>query len=354
MSTAITEVQTAVAEFDKVAAGIAALEKQFKGVVYDVGIGKGMEAAKEARAAIREPRYEIERVRKAAKAPILALGKELDGRAKQITDQLLAIEEPIAEQIKNEEERKEREKQAKIEAEIARIAAIDARIDVIRNWPAQYAGKPSSLVSQQVQAANDYVINDFFAEKSEQAQTVLETSRLALNGLLAERLAHEAEQVKLAAEREELARLRADQAKRDEEAKAETARLRAEEEKRNEAERARIREEERVAREARDAESAKVAEANRVRQAEIAKQEAEHAARVKADNDRIAAERAEVERQQAAIAEAAKPKARKKTATRPTDHAIVSAVATQFGVQMPTAIEWILTVDFSALSQDAA
>ena len=84
MSTAVVEVQNAVAEFDKVAAGLAELKGKYAGVVFDVTTTKGMDEAKAARAAIREPRYEIERVRKAAKAPILKLGKELDDRAKAI------------------------------------------------------------------------------------------------------------------------------------------------------------------------------------------------------------------------------------------------------------------------------
>ena len=112
MSTELTEVTKAVAEFDRVGAGLAELRKQYGNVVYDVTTTAGMNDAKVARAAIREPRYEIERIRKAAKAPILALGKKLDTEAARITSELEKLERPIDGAIKAEEDRKEAEKQA--------------------------------------------------------------------------------------------------------------------------------------------------------------------------------------------------------------------------------------------------
>ena len=109
MSTNIEKVSGALAEFSRVEAGIAALTKAYAGVVYDVTTTEGMGAAREARRIIREPRYEVEKVRKDAKAPLLALGKEIDAEAKRITAALLAIEEPIDQQIAAEEARKEAE-----------------------------------------------------------------------------------------------------------------------------------------------------------------------------------------------------------------------------------------------------
>ncbi len=79
MSTELTTVTQAVAEFDRVAAGIATLRSQYEGVVYDVTNHEGMKSAKEALRAIAAPRVEIEKIRKAAKAPILELGRKLDG-----------------------------------------------------------------------------------------------------------------------------------------------------------------------------------------------------------------------------------------------------------------------------------
>lgn len=337
MSTSIVEVQKAVAELDRVAAGIAELKSLYAGIVYDVRTTKGMDEAKAARAAIREPRYEIEKVRKAAKAPILKLGKELDDRAKAITSEILAIEEPIDWQIKNEEARKEAEKKAKIEAEQKRVAGIQAKIDAIRNWPTNATGKPSSLVEQQLRSAEDYVIGADFEEFADTARAALETSRVAMRGILAERQAHEAEQARIKAEREELARLRAEQQKREAE------------------ERARIAEEERKAKAERDAEAARQAEQLRAqrdeseriareRQAEFDRIEREKRTAWEAQEKKLAAERAELERQQEEFRKAQEPVVL--ATMRPTDDEIIGCVAAKWGVDEVTATDWVLSIGF--------
>jgi hypothetical protein len=221
MSTAIVEVQTAVAEFDKVAAGIAVLKEKYGSVVYDVGISKGMEAAKEARAAIREPRYEIERVRKDAKAPILKLGKELDGRAKQITDELLAIESPIDEQIKSEEARKEREKQAKIEAELKRVADLQERVAELRGNKMLSSLSPPELIAEHISDLERLEVDGSFQEYEQQAIEAKASGLSRLRDMHAAAVARVAEQERIKAERAELEKLRAEQKKRD----AEDARL---------------------------------------------------------------------------------------------------------------------------------
>lgn len=94
-NTNIDKVTGALADFNRVEAGLAALTKQYAGVVYDVTTTEGIEAARVARRAIREPRYEVEKVRKDAKAPLLALGRQIDDEAKRITSALLKIETPF-------------------------------------------------------------------------------------------------------------------------------------------------------------------------------------------------------------------------------------------------------------------
>lgn len=231
----LKDVNNAVARFDAVAAGVAALQKQYGGVIYDVTTPKGMESAKEARRAIREPRYEIEKVRKAAKAPILALGRRIDGEAERITKQLLAIEGPIDQQIKAEEDRKEAERQAAIEAERRRIAAIDAQIDSMRQLPASVANKSAALIRALLDTL--YAPSDFdFQERVDIAKTVRAEAISKLETMLAEREAFEAEQLRLAEER---ARLE-EQRRKDEEAAAERQR---EEDERRRQEDARLQQE---------------------------------------------------------------------------------------------------------------
>lgn len=354
MSTAIVEVQTAVAEFDKVAAGLADLQKQYGGVVYDVRTSKGMDDAKAARAAIREPRYEIERVRKAAKAPILKLGKELDDRAKQITADIFKIEEPIDEQIKNEEARKEAEKQTKIAAEQKRVADLQERVAELHGNRMLSPTSGAALIAEHIADLVGIAVDESFEEFREQAEIAKAGGLQWLNDLHVAAAAHEAEQARIKAEREELARLRAD------------------EEKRQAAERARLAEEERVAKVARDAEAARQAaelKAQREKQeVEVAAERQriaaeEAAAKVIRDAEakKLAEERAEFERQQAEARKvkeeeerAERERARLASIKKPADAEILGVLAKHYQVPVGKVTEWLLAMDFSSPKENAA
>lgn len=251
--TELEQVTKAVAEFDRVSAGLAALRSKYHGVVYDVTTAQGMKDAREARAAIRAPRYEIERIRKEAKAPILALGKRLDTEAKRITEQLLALENPIDAQVAAEEARKEAEKEAKIQAELARVAALQERLAELRGCPNLSPTSGAALLAEHISDLEGIPVDETFEEFQPQAEEAKAAGLARLRALHDAAVAHEAEQARIKAEREELARLR------------------AAEEERQAAERARLAEEERVAKAAREAEAAK-------------------------ERERLAAERAEQER----------------------------------------------------------
>lgn len=128
----LTRVQSALSEFDRVSAGLAELEARFpKDAVYDVSTPKGMKDAIEHRAAYRDPRVMVEKARKMAKAPILALGKNVDARAAWITERLEAGETPVHEQIKAEEARKAQEKADREAKEFGRVLAIQEALAAI-------------------------------------------------------------------------------------------------------------------------------------------------------------------------------------------------------------------------------
>ena len=357
MSTAITEVQTAVAEFDKVAASIAELKKKYAGVVFDVRTAKGMEEAKKARSAVREPRYEIERVRKAAKAPILKLGKELDDRAKAITSEILAIESPIDEQIKNEEARKEREKQAKIEAELKRVADLQERVAELRGNQMLTPASGSATIAEHMADLERIPVDESFEEFQQQATDAKSAGIARLNDLYAAAVAHEAEQERIKAEREELARLR------------------AEEGKRLAAERERLAEEERKAKAERDAEAAKQAEALRKEREEIAKARAEEEqrqaeARAKleeeqrlarekqaAEEHRLAQERADLQRKQEAARRAEEEVERQKreqarlaSIKKPSDAELIQVLADHYSVPASKVVEWLAAVNLQKVA----
>lgn len=349
MSTAIVEVQSAVAEFDKVAAGLAELEKQYKGVVYDVKTGKGMDEAKSARAAIREPRYEIERVRKAAKAPILKLGKELDDRAKEITLKILAIETPIDEQIKNEEARKEAEKQAKIAAEQKRVADLQERVAYLNGNPMLSAASDPALIADHISDLEAIVIDGSFQEFEGRAVDAKIVGLARLRSLHDAAVARVAEEARIKAEREELARLRAEQTKREAEERARIAEEERKARAEREAEAARQAAELKAAREKQEAEAA----AERKR---IAEEEAAALAAREAEAKKLAEQRAAFEREQAEARRKREEEERQRAEQariaalkKPDDAELIGVLAAHYRAPEAKVVEWLLAIDFSQL-----
>lgn len=334
MATDIEQVTTALVEFDKVGSGLAQLQATYGGMLFDVETPSGMEIAKAARQTLRQPRYAIERIRKEAKAPLLAIGKKLDAEAARITTEIMKLEDPIDQQIKNEESRKEREREAAAAAEAARVTTQQARVDAIRSLPVRASGKPSAQIAAIQAEAAAIVIDGSYQEFGEQAGAALAQSVAALSGLHAGAVAAEAEAVRVAAEREELARLRAQQEERDR------------------VERERLAEEGRAAREAQAAEVAR-------QQAELNAQRAEQERVAQVERDRLAAERREQEqaiaRERAELAaeqerirvqrekdEAARIAALPKPATkRPKDDEIVAVLAAHYSVEPGTVRDWL-------------
>jgi len=272
-NTELVLIETALAEFDKVSAGLAQLNKNYAGVLYDVERPEGMNVAKAARKLLREKRTGVERVRTEAKAPLLAIGRRLDAEAKRITAELEKLEDPIALQIETEEKRTEREAAEKLAAETRRVEQLQMRINGIRRMALIPANSPAADFKARHDEVKALVIADY-QELTDEAQSAKDQTAAILFGLHASAVAAEAEAVRAAAEREELARLRAENEQR---AKLDAERLAAE---RAEAER--------IAKIERD----KQAEEMRIKQAELDRQKAEQEAALKTERDRIAAEAA--------------------------------------------------------------
>jgi colicin import membrane protein len=329
VSTELTEVSNAVTEFDRVGAGLAELRKQYGGVVYDVTTTAGMNDARAARAAIREPRYEIERIRKAAKAPILALGKKLDAEAARITSELEKLEQPIDDAIKVEEDRKEREKERRIQAELARVEALQERVAELRGCPNLTASSGSELIAGHIGDLERLLVDESLQEYQQAGADAKAAGLARLRELHAAALTHEAEQARIKAEREELAQLHAEQKKRDDEAKA----LR-------DAEISKQNEELHKQREEQEAEAARV--------------RAEQAAEAK----RLADERVEIARQQEEIRKAQEPPpappppppapvSRRGVAVPvPKADEIIDVLSKHYRARSDTIIEWLRAIDW--------
>ena len=334
-----------IAEYNETAAALAVLREKY-GTVFDVTTTKGMDEAKKARAEVKGYRVALEKVRKEIKAPALERSRLIDEEAKRITAELQAIEEPIDEQIKAEEQRKEDEKAAKARAEAARLASIAAKVSALRNLVSLIANQPAAMISAELEKVQKLELSEAeFQEFMPDAIEALNEARKDLQAALNTRLLYEAEQARIKAEqdaeaarmkaeREELARLReleatrqAEQARIEAEARqAEEARLKVEREAQEaelkakreamEAELKAQREEqarqEQAARQAREAEEARL-KAEREEQArkeeDIRQQQAAEAARLKAEQEAMEQQRAELEARQRAIEEKAKVKA---------------------------------------------
>ena len=211
MSTDIELVSQALAEFSAVDAGLQALRERYTGIVYAVATAEGLAEAKAARLALRAPRYEVERIRKSAKAPLLALGKKLDADAARITAEIGKLEGPIDQQIKVEEARKEAERQAKIAAEEKRVRDIQERIAELLGCQTLTPASGSTLIAEHIADLEGLPVDETFEEFRPQAADAKTAGLARLSTLHTAALAHEAEQARIKAERAELERLRAAQ-----------------------------------------------------------------------------------------------------------------------------------------------
>lgn len=296
--------QFQITEYSTTAAALSELRNRYTGP-FDVATSKGMALAKEARAVVRGYRTSLETLRKEIKAPALERCRLIDDEAKRITAELLKIEEPIDTAIKAEERRKEEEKAAKAKAEAERVATIQARINAIRNRANAVANKSAAEIRaalEQVDAIKlleddfDKLLGCDFEEFLPDAIKAFDETLDTLKNLLIERVAFEEEQARQQAEREaEAARLRAE--------REELARLRAEEMARQ-AEQARIEAEARKIEEARlKAERAALESELRAQREEQERQEQEARKAIEAEEARQRAEREAMERFNSELAE---------------------------------------------------
>uniref|UniRef100_C5CJL1 Uncharacterized protein n=1 Tax=Variovorax paradoxus (strain S110) TaxID=543728 RepID=C5CJL1_VARPS len=319
MNQVLEKPSTAIAEYSPTAAALADLRARLSGVAYDLSTGKGMEVAKKDRAEVRSLRTALEAKRVELKAPALERSRLIDAEAKALTAELLALEQPIDGQIKAEEARKAAEKAAREEAERKAVAVIRERIDGFRHIAVTAAGLPSEAIQSLIDGLRVVEITlEEFGDYAGEAVQVKQQTLDRLDLMLDQVQEHEAEQARMKAEREELARVRAEQEAREAAERArvaaeqkaaaeklaaeraafekEQAAARAEAKKREDADRARRDEEDRLAREARAAEDKRIADARAALEAEqrAARQaeEAKAAAERKAAQDKADAEAA--------------------------------------------------------------
>lgn len=289
------------------------LKSRYHGVVFDLATPAGIKQAKEARAEIKGYRVELEKTRVAIKADALEQCRLIDSEAKRIKDALEELEIPIDQQIKAEEKRKEDERLAAEQAEMARVQSIQQRIIHLRNIPVAMSGKSSEDIRDALHELTDLrVDSDSYAEFIDHAQAAKAEAITALTKMADD-------MARLEAERAELARLRQE------------AEARAQEEAAQKAEQDRLAEEQRAREQAElKAERERLAQERAEHDAQV-KAEAEQRAREdaarKAEQDRIEAERRRViEAEQRGIEQQkAELKRQQEAARREEEHAKAEA-----------------------------
>jgi DNA repair exonuclease SbcCD ATPase subunit len=312
--TETAQLKNAITEYSSTEAALAELRKKYGSAKYDVTTSAGMTEAKKARAELRKCRTTLEDKRVEIKAPALERCKLIDAEAKRITAEIEALENPINEKIKAEEDRKEQEKEAAERARQALIAEAQRQCNELRNVVVQSVGQSVEAVAKLIGQVKAYNVPE--NEHSGDVETVREQTLRQLEGMHQRAVEQAADAKRLEADRAELDRLRAEAAKQQATADAAAAAERKKIEAEAQAARDKIAVEQRKAeqeRQAADAAAAKArAEQDRLAAAERAKEEAKiRAERAKIDAERDAAE-ALARRKQDELA--AKERAAKETA----------------------------------------
>ncbi|MDE1139919.1 MAG: hypothetical protein PW999_09750 [Paraburkholderia tropica] len=269
-------------------------------VTFDITTAAGMKTAVEWRAKFRdEIRIACENARKERKAPILEIGRLLDGKAKEIAEEVAPYESRFDSAIKAEEARKEAEKQAKAEAERVRVNTIRESIDGIKAYAANAVGRTSVQIAAMVETLEAVEVSlEIYQEFAGECEVAKIATLAKLGEMLSAQIAQEAEAGRLAAERAEFQRQQAEMAEQQRKLREETERLAREQREREEAETRRLKAE-------REAHEATLrAERERIEAEQwAAREKAETAMRAEreAHERRMAEERAALARQQAEI-----------------------------------------------------
>lgn len=204
-----------IAEYSPVASALASLRTRFAGNIYEVTTETGMWAAKEARKEIAAYRIQLEKQRKAIKDPALKRCQLIDSEAKILSNQIAALEDPIARQIQTEENRIEHERIEEQEREAGRVAGIQNAIEELRRLPITLANatsheidaKRDALAATRSDTTGAWLVQ--FQEYFQVAETARDATIIALHELWHQRANAEKHERQLAADLAELEQLRA-------------------------------------------------------------------------------------------------------------------------------------------------
>lgn len=311
----------------------------------------GYQQIQAARIVLKNERISIEKDCKKAREDAVAFGRAVISEEGRLVA-IISPEEKRLQKLQDAWDAEiERIRQQKIDSELKRVADLQERITELRGLQTLSPSSGSALIAEHIADLAKIAVDESFQELQQQAMDAKAAALSRLQSVHAAALSHEGEQIRIRAEREELARDREEQALRDAQAKAQRE------------------EEERKAKAVRDAETARHTEQLRQQRAE---QDAAAAVERKRLDDeaaaarklvveeeaRLAAARADIARQQEELRqaqEAAKPApippapvTRRGLAIRqPSAADIVDVLAKHFKAHPDTILDWLQQTDFA-------
>lgn len=232
-TTAVATIKSvALAKVRAVEPVLRALAERYRDVVYDVSTPKGLAEAKAARHDLRENgRYAVQRAEQAVRDEANAVKKDISS----IVPDLIAIVKPTEDAldkiITKREAELEAEKEAKRQAEAARVQKHRDALASIRGYVDLATGLPAERIQKGIDRLQAMVFGFEWEEFALEAAETRNQTVKALTDLHAAAVTREAEAARLEAQRAEQARIAAEQAaeaQRIADEKAELARQRAE------------------------------------------------------------------------------------------------------------------------------
>lgn len=201
----------AIVAYNRTQAAVAALKTKYQGARYDLTTTAGDKAARAARLELVTLRTGLEKKRKELKAPAVDFGKRVDAEAARLTAEIVALENPIDEQIKADERRREEERRAREEAEAARRKVHTDAIAKIAGYVAQAADLTAERIAKGIEYLQGLDLSGF-EEFKDEATATRDQSVKALQDLHAKAASREEEARRLEETRAEQARIAAEQA----------------------------------------------------------------------------------------------------------------------------------------------
>jgi myosin heavy subunit len=172
-----------VAEYSATTAALALLKEKYA-VVPDANTTEGYALVKAGIKELTGLRTSLEAARKREKAPHLQAGKIIDDEAKRITDELVALEDPMKAAKKEVDDRVERERQE-------RIARLQQKVDAIKAMPGQVRGKDSTAIAEMIDRCGEIDASHDFFDLTQEARAAQQAAMDELTQMLTDRLAFE-------------------------------------------------------------------------------------------------------------------------------------------------------------------